>query len=330
MRDMFGSHAREEEGEWLSIADLMAGLMVIFLFVAVVFIRSHEARQKELEEAPLDFTADEAFFAMPTLADWALAIPDEAAPAPVEAEMVVAPVIEVAEAPIEPEPVIEVAEAPAIVLPEVILPPEMPEIVEAAEDGTLIRVSEDVAQVVEDWLRNEGEIYDALLAEFEDDLPRWNAEIGRETLQVRFRAPEVLFQTGRAELRPRFAEILEDFFPRYVEILSQFADTIEEVRIEGHTSSAWNYGTSEEEAYFLNMELSQERTRAVLQHALTLDAIADSRDWLQPLLTANGLSSSRPILAAPGREDLERSRRVEFRVRTTAREELGRLIDMTP
>src|SRR5215472_5781181 len=45
-----------------------------------------------------------------------------------------------------------------------------------------------------------------------------------------------------SELKPEFQAILQDFFPRYVRILtsSKYRDAISEVRIEGHTSSDWN------------------------------------------------------------------------------------------
>ena len=43
--------------------------------------------------------------------------------------------------------------------------------------------------------------------------------------------------------------------------------------------------------------------------------------WLKGLITANGLSSSQPILVN-GAEDFELSRRVEFRVRTNAEKQL--------
>jgi outer membrane protein OmpA-like peptidoglycan-associated protein len=112
-----------------------------------------------------------------------------------------------------------------------------------------------------------------------------------------------------------------------VKVLDKFRPSIEEVRIEGHTSSVWNHTTPPDDAYFKNMELSQERTRAVLQNVLGLAEIDSDRHWLQPLLTANGLSSSRPVLNADGTENRDRSRRVEFRIRTTVRTEIVRILE---
>ena len=127
-------------------------------------------------------------------------------------------------------------------------------------------------------------------------------------------------------MRARFQEILTDFFPRYVAVLSEFQPAIDEIRIEGHTSSEWN-GASPQQAYYNNMALSQARTREVLSFVLSLPVIAPDRAWMQSLLTANGLSSSRLIRDSSGVEDPNLSRRVEFRVRTKARSEIVRILE---
>ena len=44
-------------------------------------------------------------------------------------------------------------------------------------------------------------LYRALDAEFVNDLPVWDAEIDRSTLEFRFKSPEVLFDTGNGVLR---------------------------------------------------------------------------------------------------------------------------------
>ena len=61
------------------------------------------------------------------------------------------------------------------------------------------------------------------------------------------------------------------------------------------------------------MKLSQDRTRSVLEYVLDLDISDAQRKWIQELLTANGLSSSKPIYKN-SREDQDQSRRVEFRI----------------
>lgn len=162
-------------------------------------------------------------------------------------------------------------------------------------------------------------LYEDLEAEFKSDLPKWGAELDPD-LSIRFKEPDVLFASGRSELSGRFRDILSDFFPRYLRILTRptYRDSIEEVRIEGHTSRNWIIATSAENAYMLNMALSQERTRSVLQFVLFTPRTSDLQDWLIAHLTANGLSSSKLRFNPDGAENPDASRRVEFRVRTNA------------
>lgn len=231
MKDVFGFHSGGDHDEWISVSDLMTGLMVIFLLVAIAFNTPISEENREMKE------------------------------------------------------------------------------------------------IASTWEEREEEIFRALNEEFREDLERWNAEIIPEKLIVRFKSPDVLFEAGSSELRVRFRDILIDFFPRYVNVLSKYRGAIEEVRIEGHTSSDWNEETSEEEAYFRNMNLSQERTRTVLRYVLGIESVQRDRWWLLGLLTANGLSSSRLEINEEGKEDVEKSRRVEFRVRTNASEEIRKILE---
>lgn len=227
---MFGERrGDEEEDQWLTVSDLMSGLMVIFLFIAISYIRPMLNEKNRIESIAVT------------------------------------------------------------------------------------------------WQASETALADALDAEFTKDFDRWNAELDHDALTVRFKAPEVLFANARSDIKPQFQEILRDFFPRYLKVLAQFKDSIEEVRIEGHTSSDWG-GMTSNAAYFKNMELSQARTRAVLEYALNLPESGAYRPWADEHLIANGLSSSRPIRSGDGIEDPDRSRRVEFRVRTNAKREIVKIL----
>jgi outer membrane protein OmpA-like peptidoglycan-associated protein len=186
----------------------------------------------------------------------------------------------------------------------------------------MVKVENDAKKVkdialIYDQMR--AQLYQDLHSEFEKDLPRWGAELDHD-LALRFKEPNVLFATGDDKLKPRFTLILNDFFPRYVHILSaeKYRNAIEEIRIEGHTSSVWNGGSSKNDAYFANMALSQSRTRSTLQHVLTLPQVQSQQEWLKTHLTANGLSSSKLLYLADGAENKEGSQRVEFRLRTNA------------
>lgn len=193
-----------------------------------------------------------------------------------------------------------------------------------------------IKEVVVAWEDTQESLYEELYTEFKDDLDDWNAEIKKETLTVRFNEPEVLFNQGRTELQKRFKVILDDFFPRYIDVLDNYSNHesegapktrghIEEVRIEGHTSSEWNSAVYEDIAYYLNMELSQGRTTSVLRYSMnTIDT--SEYEWLSSVIAAVGFSSSRPVLNEKGMEDKKRSRRVDFRVKTTVEKELMKVI----
>lgn len=230
LKAIFGAKTWSEEEHWISVSDLMAGLMVIFLFIAITYIR----------------------------------------------------------------PIVE--------------------------------MQNKIREIVVAWNVSEVEIYQALENEFRDDLPKWRAELDRPTLTIRFKAPDVLFDSAAATLKPEFQQILADFFPRYLQVLNRFKEAISEVRIEGHTSSEWDNATTVDEAYFKNMALSQARTRSVLEYSLGLSTAGQFKDWARTHITANGLSSSHLVLA-DGQEDRARSRRVEFRVRTNTKEQIVKVLE---
>lgn len=172
-------------------------------------------------------------------------------------------------------------------------------------------------------------IYQSLVDEFEDDLVLWDAEIDQETLSFQFKSPDVLFAPGQTELREQFTVILGDFFPRYLSILQNYIDAIEEVRIEGHTSSVWNSDSVGATAYFNNMQLSQGRTRSVLSYVYgLLPEGSPLSDWVRQTVAAVGYSSSKLVLDANGNEDEERSRRVNFRVVTNAEIQIRRILEL--
>lgn len=191
-----------------------------------------------------------------------------------------------------------------------------------------------IKEVAVAYQETQVDIYNALTEEFTDDLEGWNADVDQDTLTFTFNSPDVLFRTGDIELNPAYQELLSDFFPRYLMVLEQFRDSINEVRIEGHTSSVWNRFTSTSEAYFLNMALSQGRTRSVLEYVYGLEEAQSHQDWIKGNIAAVGFSSAKPV-DADGQpitdhtlEDYERSRRVTFRVISNADIRIKQILEM--
>ena len=144
-------------------------------------------------------------------------------------------------------------------------------------------------------------------------------------LVVRFNDPDTLFPFNKANLKPEFKKILAEFFPDYLRVLNKYQEDIEEVRIEGHTDKSWK-NTDPFTAYFGNMELSQNRTRSVLEFLFALEVARKHETWLTRYMTANGLSSSRPVFDKETKKiNPDASRRVEFKIRLKAPKRLRKL-----
>lgn len=190
-----------------------------------------------------------------------------------------------------------------------------------------VQVEKDkIKEVAVAYQNSQVALYEELNKEFESDLVKWDAEVDQATLEFRFNSPEVLFGTGKISLKPQFKVILNSFFPRYLAVIDNFKKDINEIRIEGHTSSVWSSSASEDIAYFNNMELSQGRTRSVLQYVYSMSEVADEREWIKSKFAAVGFSSSQLILQENGQEDFERSRRVSFKIITNAETQIRKII----
>lgn len=181
-----------------------------------------------------------------------------------------------------------------------------------------------IKEIAATYQDNKVNIYNALMNEFENDLVRWDAEIKEKDLTFNFKSPEVLFGVGKIKLKSTFKAILNDFSPRYFSIIAQFRESIEEIRIEGHTSSKWG-NSSDDDAYFNNMDLSQGRTRSVLSYIYQLDSMMKERDWIKGNVAAVGYSSAKLIIQN-GIEDSRRSRRVTFRLITNSETQILKIM----
>jgi len=163
--------------------------------------------------------------------------------------------------------------------------------------------NDKIKDVAVAYQQNQVAIYEALESEFERDLDKWGATIDKETLAFNFQSPDVLFANNETRLSDAYKEILNDFFPRYINVLAPFRDSLDEIRIEGHTSSVGLRGSTEAQAYFYNMRLSQGRTRSVLEYGYAL--MPNESDWIKANIAAVGFSSSR-LIKENGVEDAAR------------------------
>lgn len=167
--------------------------------------------------------------------------------------------------------------------------------------------------------------------EFDKDLNRWNAIITKDNGFV-FNAPEVLFESGKSDLKNKFKNILNNFFPRYIKILTspEYRNDIEEVRIEGHTSNDWESAKNRFEIYLNNMKLSQERALSVLKYVYSLQypQVNNNRDWLEKHLRANGMAFAKLKYLDKNKTIVDKihSRRVEFRIRMKTEEKIYKIL----
>lgn len=183
-------------------------------------------------------------------------------------------------------------------------------------------------KIFKDYRETKESLYKDLNKEFKDDFKKWDLELDKD-LSIKFTNPQVLFKSGASDITPKFQEILSDFFPKYLSIVLQekYKDKIAEIRIEGHTDNIAIHET--DDPYIDNIKLSQDRSRNVLQFLRKLPYYKNlspvKEQALQFWITANGLSYGRTLdknkkltYISKNKIDIEKSRRVEFKIVTTS------------
>lgn len=187
---------------------------------------------------------------------------------------------------------------------------------------------EENQSVLTEYIETKKKLHDKLVNEFAGDTLDWQMAIGKD-LSMKFKEPTVLFATGSYELTPRFKEILDDFLPRYFNILlkDSLRENISEIRIEGHTDDV-PMPKYDSDPYIANAILSQQRALSVVRYFRSMPEFMrysqEERHLLEFWFTANGLSYGK-ALDADGRytqyshKPINRdiSRRVEFRIVTS-------------
>lgn len=186
---------------------------------------------------------------------------------------------------------------------------------------------QDNQEVLSDYVETKTRLHDKLVDKFAEDTKRWQMDIGRD-LSMKFKNPTVLFESGKAELTPQFMSILDQFLPKYFDILvhDSLRDQIEEVRIEGHTDIV-PYPQLDPDPYIANAILSQQRALNVLRYFRQMPAYnnftKEEQERIEFWLTANGLSYGKSLdsegnyaFESKKQPDFAKSRRVEFRIIT--------------
>jgi len=163
---------------------------------------------------------------------------------------------------------------------------------------------------------------EALFEEFENDFKSWDASITKDN-SIIFSSEEVLFEVSKSKINNKFKVVLEDFFSRYIKILTtpEYKNEILELRVEGHTSDSWLNATSKEEIYLKNMQLSQDRAYEVLSFCYSLEkqTVVENRIWLEKHFRANGMAFSKL-------KDAEKARRVEFTIQMKSEDSVYKIL----
>lgn len=299
---------------WLTISDLMSGLMIIFIFIAISFMRSTYLEKEKVKKIEIQY--EELILKDKNL--------DEAI-----------------------RELNEIKEKNDVLQLE---KDKLTEKLAQLDNFNAVldekeKINQELTQIrgiAEAYQNNQLAIYEALKKVFPDDElseDKLNAEIDKETLTFIFKSSDSLFDNASANLKEKYKQALTVFFPKYIQAVLPYKDSISEIRIEGHTSSEWNIFPKEIKnkdmdikdlyGYFGNMNLSQDRTNSVLNYVLNdlrTEIPNEYRKWLRDHTAAVGLSSSKPILDENGNEDKNKSRRVTFRIITNADSKIQQIL----
>lgn len=145
-----------------------------------------------------------------------------------------------------------------------------------------------------------------------------NAQVDKMTGDIKISDLE-LFEVGSAKLSKKGKDYLNKFAPIYINTIFSKEDLINEIDnivIQGHTDSQMFAGVKNPDIqYMKNMALSLERANAVAEYILQTRYDKKYSSKLKKILVVEGKSFSEPVLIN-GKEDYNKSRRVEMRLKT--------------
>ncbi|WP_026905845.1 OmpA family protein [Paucisalibacillus globulus] len=130
---------------------------------------------------------------------------------------------------------------------------------------------------------------------------------------------DILFEYDKADLKPDSYQFLDEFVPKYLDVLLNegYEAYVAEIIIEGHTDR--NGG------YLYNLELAQDRAYSVASYILGNDfPYKNIQEHLAGKLTVNSRSYTDFRTDKNGEYSAEASRRVEFKFRLKDEEILNK------
>lgn len=195
---------------------------------------------------------------------------------------------------------------------------------------------EDVLNI---YTQTKEDLYNEINTKLGKDFDQWNVEFDKD-LSIKFTNPDILFDSGSAEINPYFSKILNNFLPKYFNIIKQskYNKKIAEIRIEGHTDDT-PIPRYHKDSYIGNIMLSQERSAAVLSFFREMNYYKNlslkDKKYIEFLLTANGFSYGKSLdsnknLSFISQKPINKrySRRVEFKIIPTTESLLEKISEL--
>ena len=175
---------------------------------------------------------------------------------------------------------------------------------------------EEMKKTLDQIMGVRSELVSELKNEFSDSA--YGIEVDEQTGAIIFNT-EILFAYDDDELKEESFTFLDEFVPRYLDVLleSGYDDYIAEIIIEGHTDRDGDY--------LYNLELAQDRAYSVASYILSDEfPYKNIQQELEEKLTVNSKSFSDFRTDEEGNYSADASRRVEFKFRLKDEEILNK------
>jgi chemotaxis protein MotB len=183
---------------------------------------------------------------------------------------------------------------------------------------------------VQSELETKEEIINELASAKNKVISRLSGEFDKDSLKVKINPKDgsieldekILFDSNKSILKKKGKTYLEEFIPKYVDLLlgdAGIRDSLDRIVIEGYTDDVGSY--------FYNLELSQKRAYAVVDFIFNDMNDFKYKNILKKYITANGRSNNNLRYYDDGTVDRDKSRRVEFQFKLKTEETLDKVME---
>jgi len=164
------------------------------------------------------------------------------------------------------------------------------------DDGSLVKKN----------IKKYKDLYEALKTKFKD-----NQQV-HVYKDLRITHDGLIFRQGSSTLTQAHKAALKSFMPDLLQVMSNYKHAINNLRINGYTSTEWN--APDTQRYLNNAYLSNDRAMHILDYSYQLTPVKKYQNWINQILSTDGYSYSN-LIYANAEENKIRSRRVEFTIR---------------